>query len=152
VFDRFGRHEIKYKRGSLLKDPSKGKLPLNFECRVSIDRQNHESLLREYCVRRDWKAGEEIPDWIGLCGQPAVARWTWRSLNNVALVAPGQGIGTSAKNPAAQLQLNVLTAVAELERSIVVERVNSGLAIARAKGVRLGRPPTLIPYWDEMDR
>jgi DNA invertase Pin-like site-specific DNA recombinase len=75
-----------------------------------------------------------------------VARWTWRFVNNVALVVPGQGIDTSSKNPAAQLQLNVLAAVAEFERSIIVERVNSGLAAARAKGVRLGRPPTLIPY------
>jgi putative DNA-invertase from lambdoid prophage Rac len=34
-------------------------------------------------------------------------------------------------------------AVAEFERSIIRERVNSGLAAARAKGVRLGRPPKL---------
>lgn len=35
----------------------------------------------------------------------------------------------------------VLGAVAELERSSVGERVKAGIANARAKGVRLGRPP-----------
>ena len=34
----------------------------------------------------------------------------------------------------------VLGAVAELERSLIVERVRAGLRNARAKGKRLGRP------------
>jgi putative DNA-invertase from lambdoid prophage Rac len=34
----------------------------------------------------------------------------------------------------------VLGAVAELERSLIVERVKAGLRNARAKGKRLGRP------------
>jgi len=34
----------------------------------------------------------------------------------------------------------VLAAVAELERSIIVERVKAGLRNARARGRRLGRP------------
>ena len=38
-------------------------------------------------------------------------------------------------------QLNVLCAVAEFEREVIRERVNAGLAVAKAKGVRLGRPP-----------
>ena len=33
-------------------------------------------------------------------------------------------------------------AVAEFEREIIRERVNAGLAAARARGVRLGRRPT----------
>ena len=61
--------------------------------------------------------------------------------HNVALVVPSQGIDTSASNPAARLQLNVLCAVAEFEREVIRERVNAGLAVAKAKGVRLGRPP-----------
>jgi len=35
----------------------------------------------------------------------------------------------------------VLGAVAELERSLICERVRAGLRNARAKGKRLGRPP-----------
>jgi DNA invertase Pin-like site-specific DNA recombinase len=38
------------------------------------------------------------------------------------------------------LSFTVLGAVAELERSIIVERVRAGLRNARAKGRRLGRP------------
>jgi len=63
--------------------------------------------------------------------------------HRVALVIPAQGIDTSASNPASQLQLNILMAVAEFEREIIRDRVNSGLRAARARGVRLGRPSTL---------
>lgn len=63
--------------------------------------------------------------------------------NGVALVVPSQGIDTSNSNPAAKLQLHVLCAVAEFEREIIRERVNAGLASAKARGVRLGRRPKL---------
>jgi DNA invertase Pin-like site-specific DNA recombinase len=38
----------------------------------------------------------------------------------------------------------VLGAVAELERSLIAERVKAGLRNARAKGKRLGRPPVIV--------
>ena len=38
----------------------------------------------------------------------------------------------------------VLGAVAELERSLIVERVKAGLRNARAKGKRLGRPCMVV--------
>jgi putative DNA-invertase from lambdoid prophage Rac len=66
--------------------------------------------------------------------------------HRVALVIPTQGIDTSASNPAAQLQLNILCAVAEFEREIIRERVNAGLKAARARGAKLGRPSTLPRY------
>jgi putative DNA-invertase from lambdoid prophage Rac len=66
--------------------------------------------------------------------------------HQVALVIPQQGIDTSASNPAAQLQLNILCAVAEFEREIIRERVNAGLKAARARGSRLGRPGTLSKH------
>ena len=66
--------------------------------------------------------------------------------NRVALICTSQGIDTSASNPAAQLQLNILCAVAEFEREIIRERVNAGLRAARARGVSLGRPSTLKQY------
>jgi DNA invertase Pin-like site-specific DNA recombinase len=59
--------------------------------------------------------------------------------HGVALVATSQGIDTSHSNPVGRLQLNVLMAVAEFEREIIRERVNAGLAAARARGVKLGR-------------
>ena len=42
--------------------------------------------------------------------------------------------------PAGKMVFTVLGAVAELERSLIVERVKAGLRNARAKGTRLGRP------------
>jgi DNA invertase Pin-like site-specific DNA recombinase len=42
--------------------------------------------------------------------------------------------------PAGKMVFTVLGAVAELERSLIVERVRAGLRNARSKGKRLGRP------------
>jgi DNA invertase Pin-like site-specific DNA recombinase len=42
--------------------------------------------------------------------------------------------------PTGKMVFTVLGAVAELERSLIVERVKAGLRNARAKGKRLGRP------------
>lgn len=46
--------------------------------------------------------------------------------------------------PAGKLVFTVLGAVAELERSLIVERVKAGLRNARAKGKTLGRPTKLV--------
>jgi DNA invertase Pin-like site-specific DNA recombinase len=72
------------------------------------------------------------------------------TLHNVALVVPGQGIDTSAANPAGRLQLHILCAVAEFEREIIRERVDGGLAAAKKKGVKLGRPATLDAHRDSI--
>jgi DNA invertase Pin-like site-specific DNA recombinase len=42
--------------------------------------------------------------------------------------------------PAGKMVFTVLGAVAELERSLIIERVKAGLRNARAKGKRIGRP------------
>ena len=68
--------------------------------------------------------------------------------HRVALICPSQGIDTSGANPASQLQLNILMAIAEFERSIIQERVLAGLKAARARGVKLGRPETLSRHHD----
>ena len=81
------------------------------------------------------RLGRSLPHLAQLVGEMTAHR--------VALIVPAQGIDTSASNPASQLQLNILMAVAEFEREIIRERVNSGLRAARARGVRLGRPGTL---------
>jgi DNA invertase Pin-like site-specific DNA recombinase len=62
---------------------------------------------------------------------------TFRSLG-VEFVSLSEQIDTST--PAGKLVFTVLGAVAELERSLIGERVRAGLRNARAKGKRLGRP------------
>jgi DNA invertase Pin-like site-specific DNA recombinase len=46
--------------------------------------------------------------------------------------------------PAGKMVFTVLGAVAELERSLIVERVKAGLRNAKAKGKRLGRPRKIL--------
>lgn len=74
--------------------------------------------------------------------------------HHVALVIPGQGIDTSSSNAAGRLQANILGAIAEFERELIRERTKAGLAAAKARGVRLGKPSTkLITNWtDELAR
>lgn len=66
--------------------------------------------------------------------------------HGVALICTSQGIDTSQNNPAGRLQLGVLMAVAEFERSIIQERVAAGLKAAKARGVKLGRQETLSKH------
>jgi DNA invertase Pin-like site-specific DNA recombinase len=66
--------------------------------------------------------------------------------HNVAIVATSQGIDTNHDSPAGRLQMHVLMAVAEFEKSLIVERVRAGQAVARAKGVKFGRPETLYQH------
>lgn len=63
--------------------------------------------------------------------------------HGTALIATSQSIDTSESNPAGRLQMHVLAAVAEFERSVIRERINAGLAAARENGTKLGRPRTL---------
>jgi len=59
----------------------------------------------------------------------------------IAFVSLTEQVDTT---PAGKMVFTVLGAVAELERSLIVERVKAGLRNARAKGKRLGRPSTGI--------
>ena len=68
--------------------------------------------------------------------------------HRVALVVPSQGIDTSAKNPMAEMQLGMMAVFAQFERAIIVERVNAGLAAAKRRGVRLGRPRKVNEHRD----
>ncbi len=61
----------------------------------------------------------------------------------VAFVSLAEGI--DATTPAGRLQLHVLGAIAEFERARIAERVKAGLARAKARGQRLGRPVAEVP-------
>ena len=50
-----------------------------------------------------------------------------------------ENIDTSS--PLGKAMFTIVAAIAELERSIIVERVRAGIARAKAEGTRLGRPP-----------
>jgi DNA invertase Pin-like site-specific DNA recombinase len=52
---------------------------------------------------------------------------------------------TDLTSPAGKLMLNLLAAVAEMERDLLIERTQSGLARAKAEGKVLGRPAKTTP-------
>jgi DNA invertase Pin-like site-specific DNA recombinase len=60
----------------------------------------------------------------------------------IAFVSLSEQLDTST--PTGKMVFTVLGAVAELERSLIVERVKAGLRNARAKGKKLGRPKVIL--------
>lgn len=63
----------------------------------------------------------------------------------IDFVSLSESLDTST--PAGKMVFTVLGAVAELERSLIVERVKAGLRNARAKGKRLGRPRVILDVY-----
>ena len=62
---------------------------------------------------------------------------TFKALG-IEFVSLTEGVDTST--PTGRMIFTVLGAVAELERSLIAERVRAGLRNAKAKGKKLGRP------------
>ena len=60
----------------------------------------------------------------------------------VDFISLSENVDTST--PTGKMIFTVLGAVAELERSLIVERVKAGLRNAKAKGKHLGRPRTVV--------
>ena len=83
------------------------------------------------CVKMD-RLGRSLPHLAQLIAE--------LDCHGVALICTSQGIDTSNDNPAGRLEMNILACVADFERSLIRERTKAGLAAARSRGVRLGRP------------
>ena len=66
---------------------------------------------------------------------------TFKALG-IEFVSLSEQVDTST--PTGKMVFTVLGAVAELERSLIAERVRAGLRHARAKGKRLGRPRVAV--------
>ncbi len=60
----------------------------------------------------------------------------------IDFVSVNDGIDTST--PAGRFTFQVIAAVAELERELIRERTRAGLASARRRGVRIGRPSVAV--------
>ena len=51
--------------------------------------------------------------------------------------------GVDLTSSAGKMTMNVINAVAQFERDLLIERTQAGLARAKAQGIPLGRPPAL---------
>jgi DNA invertase Pin-like site-specific DNA recombinase len=66
---------------------------------------------------------------------------TFRALG-IEFVSLSEQVDTTT--PTGKMVFTVLGAVAELERSLIAERVKAGMRNAKAKGVQIGRPKALV--------
>ncbi len=66
------------------------------------------------------------------------------SSHGIRFLAISQAIDTEQSNPTSRLLLHMLAAVAEFERELIKERVKAGMAAAKHKGTRVGRPKVAL--------
>ena len=123
------------------------KIPVALYARVSTANNGQDPSMqtreiREYCERRGWLLTGEYVD-VGISGtkekRPELDRLmadAHRRRFDAVVVWRFDRFARSVSH--------LLSAVAELERSLIVERVRAGLRNARAKGRRLGRPRAVV--------
>lgn len=81
------------------------------------------------------RLGRSLQDLVGFLGE--------LHAKGVDLYLHQQGIDTAT--PVGKVMFQMMGVFAEFERAMITERVNAGLARARAEGRRLGRPSSLTP-------
>jgi DNA invertase Pin-like site-specific DNA recombinase len=107
------------------------------ERRVELDRLMTDAHRRRFDVVAVWKFDRMARSVSHLLR--VLETFNALGINFVSL---SESIDTAT--PAGKMVFTVLGAVAELERSLIVERVKAGLRNARAKGKRLGRPQKIV--------
>jgi DNA invertase Pin-like site-specific DNA recombinase len=105
--------------------------------RPELDRLMADAHLRRFDVLVVWKFDRFARSVSHLLR----ALETFQALH-IEFVSLSEQMDTST--PAGKLVFTVLGAVAELERSLIAERVRAGLRNARAKGKHLGRPKRAV--------
>jgi DNA invertase Pin-like site-specific DNA recombinase len=101
--------------------------------RPGFDRMLKDAARRRFAVLAVWSV-----DRLGRSLQDLM--WTLQELRaaGIDLFLHQQALDT--RTPSGRAMFQILGVFAEFERAIIVERVNAGLARARAEGKRLGRP------------
>ena len=107
------------------------------DTRPELDRMMRDAHKRRFDVVAVWKFDRFARSVSHLLR----ALDTFRALG-IEFVSLSEALDTAT--PAGRMVFTVLGAVAELERSLIAERVRAGLRNARAKGKRLGRPRLIV--------
>jgi len=103
--------------------------------RPALDRLMADAARRKFDCVAVWKLDRFGRSVLNLSQQVATL-----TSHGVRFIATTQGLDTDQSNPGAALLFNVLSAVAEFERSIIRERVMCGIRAAQADGKVVGRP------------
>lgn len=101
--------------------------------RPALDRLMRDAARRHFEVVMVWsvdRLGRSLQDLVGFLGELHAL--------GIDLVLRAQGIDTTT--PGGKALFQMMGVFAEFERSMIIERVNAGLARAKAEGKRLGRP------------
>ena len=61
-------------------------------------------------------------------------------------VLTGQGATVDTTRPEGRMIFGILATLAEFERELIRERTRAGMAAAKRRGIRVGRPPKLSPF------
>jgi putative DNA-invertase from lambdoid prophage Rac len=134
------------------------------ELRAYCERQGWT--VTEYTEKASGKAGSKRPVLARLMADAQMKRFdvvlVWkldrfgRSLRDlieniqtldsagIRFVAPNQGIDTDNRSPVGRLLLHIMGAFAEFERSLIVERVRTGVKEAQRQGKHCGRPKKIF--------
>ncbi len=105
--------------------------------RPQFDSLLKDAVRKEFDVVLSWsvdRLGRSLPDLIGFLNE--------LHSKHIDLYLHQQGIDTTT--PAGKALFQMMGVFAEFERSMIQERIRSGLARAKAKGVKLGRPKVSI--------
>jgi DNA invertase Pin-like site-specific DNA recombinase len=105
--------------------------------RPQFDSLLKDAVRKEFDVVLSWsvdRLGRSLPDLIGFLNE--------LHYKHIDLYLHQQGIDTTT--PAGKALFQMMGVFAEFERSMIQERIRSGLARAKAKGVKLGRPKVSI--------
>lgn len=110
--------------------------------RPELDRLMADARLRKFDTVAVWKL-----DRFGRSLQHLIENIQALDHAKIRFIAPTQGIDTDQRTPTGRLLMHIMGAFAEFERDLIRERTLAGLAIARAKGKRLGRPCKVFPRY-----
>jgi DNA invertase Pin-like site-specific DNA recombinase len=113
-------------------------------------RPGYDRLLRGIARREFDQVAAWSVDRLGRSLQDLVSFLSELHAKGVDLYLHQQGLDTST--PAGRAMFGMLGVFAEFERAMIVERVNAGLARARAQGKRLGRPTLAADKEDAVRR
>ena len=61
-------------------------------------------------------------------------------------VLTGQGAQVDTTRPEGRMIFGILATLAEFERELIRERTKAGMAAAKRRGIRVGRPPKLTGF------